>query len=136
MSNREIKNYTDNMLKSDFDLICGELLPKDKDLFIEKYINGKTNKELKVSQKTINNLNTKLVKIITIIKKSSLIGISETLLRYRCKKLGLDRDKIEFAVDCFVNDMTRKELAKKYLYEEETIKKYKSKLKKELERLF
>jgi len=123
------------MIKSDFELICNELLPADKELFIEKYLNKKSNKELKVSSIRISNLNSKLERIIGIIKRKSLVGISESLLRYRCKNLGLDREKTEFAVDCFCNDLTRKELANKYMYSEDTIKKYKSKLRKDLENI-
>ena len=133
MSDIEIKDYTRTMIKSDYDLLIAELMPKDKILFDEKYINGKSNKELNLTNKKLKDFRERIIKAIKLIKSNKLEGISETLLRYKCKKLGKCENEIIFAIDCFINNMTRKELAKKYCYAEETIKKYKSNLRKELQ---
>ena len=136
MSDIEIKEYTKTMIKSDYDLLMNELMPYDKKIFTEKYINGKTNKELNLTPKKLSDFRERIVKAIKLIKNHKLEGISETLLRYRCKKLGLDKNKIDFAIDCFINGLTRKEMAKKYCLEPEMIKKYKANLKKQLENIY
>jgi len=135
MSDVEIKEYTRTMIKSDYEILIAELMPKDKVLFDEKYINGKSNKELNLTNKKLNDFRERVIKAIKQIKTNKLEGISETLLRYKCKKLGKTEQEINFAIDCFVNQLTRKQMAKKYYLAEETVKKYKSKLRKKLENL-
>ena len=131
----EIKEYTKKMIKSDYDVLIQELMPYDAEMFVEKYINGKTNKQLNLSSKKSKELNYRLIKAIKLIQSNKLEGISETLLRYKCKKLGKNQHEIQFAIDCFVNNLTRKEMAKKYFLAEETIKKYKSNLRKQLQEM-
>jgi hypothetical protein len=135
MSDIEIKEYTKTMIKSDYDLLMNELMPYDREIFTEKYINGKTNKELNLTSKKLNNFRERVIKAIKLIKTNKLEGISQSLLIYRCKKLGLDKNKIDFAIDCFINGLNRKEMADKYCLEPETIKKYRSNLRKQLENI-
>lgn len=127
-----IKEYAKRMLKSDYDLICQELLPKDIRLFTEKYLNGKTDKELNLKQKDSKILKEKLIEIILKIKSNSLNNISETQLRYRCRKLNKSKDYTDFCIDAFIHRLSNKELAKKYYIEIETVKHYKVLRKKEL----
>ena len=135
MNDIEIKDYTRTMIKSDYDLLIAELMPNDKILFDEKYLNGKSNKELNLTNKKLKDFRERVIKAIKLIKTNKLEGISQSLLIYRCKKLGLDKNKIDFAIDCFINGLNRKEMADKYCLEPETIKKYKSNLRKELENM-
>lgn len=131
----EVKDYIRTMIKSDYDLLMDELMPYDRLIFAEKHINGKTNKELGLTSKKLKDFNERIIKAIRLIKSHKLEGISETLLRYKCKNLGLDKNKTEFAIDCFVNNLTRKQMPDKYFIEPETVKKYKGKLRKELEQI-
>lgn len=127
-----IKDYAKRMLKSDYDLICQELLPKDVYLFTEKYLNGKSDKELNLKPRDSKILKEKLTKIIISYKKQSLDNISETQIRYRCHKLGKSKEYTDFCVDAFVYKLSNKELAQKYYLEVETVKHYKVLRKKEL----
>jgi hypothetical protein len=135
MSDIEIKEYTKIMIKSDYDLLMNELMPYDREIFTEKYINCKTNKELNLTSKKLNDFRERIIKAIKLIKANKLEGISQSLLIYRCKKLGLDKNKIDFAIDCFINKLTRKEMADKYYLDPESVKKYKSNLRKQLENI-
>lgn len=127
-----IKDYAKRMLKSDYDAIVSELLPNDVILFTEKYLNGKTDKELKLNQKDSKILKEKLIKIILKIKSNSLHNISETQLRYRCRKLNKSKDYADFCVDAFVHRYSNRDLGDKYFLSIETVKHYKVIRKKEL----
>jgi len=127
-----IKDFAKRMLKSDYEAIISELLPKDIELFTEKYINGKTDKELNLRQKDSKILKEKLTELIIRIKSNSLYNISETQLRYRCKKLNKSRDYTNFCVDAFIHRYSNKKLADKYFVTIETVKHYKVLRKKEL----
>lgn len=127
-----IKEYAKRMLKPDYDLICQELLPKDVYLFTEKYLNGKTDKELNLKTKDSKILKEKLIKIILRIKTNSLNGISQTQLEYRCRKLNKSKDYINFCVDAFIHKLSNRELSDKYFLSVETVKHYKVLRKKEL----
>ena len=127
-----IKEYAKRMLKSDYDLICQELLPKDIEFFTEKYINGKTDKELKLKPKDSKILKEKLTRVILKIKSNSLHNISETQLRYRCKKLNKSKDYTDFCIDAFVKRLSNRELSDRYFLSIETVKHYKVLRKKEL----
>lgn len=120
-----IKDYAKRMLKIDYDLICQQLLPKDVHLFTEKYLNGKSDKELNLKSSESKILKEKLTKIITSHITHSLDNISETQMRYRCRKLGKSKEYTEFCVDAFVYKLSNKELAEKYMLEVETVKHYK-----------
>lgn len=127
-----IRDYAKRMLKSDYDAIISELLPNDVILFTEKYLNGKTDKELKLKQKDSKILKEKLTKIILKIKSNSLHNISETQLRYRCRKLEKSKDYTDFCVDAFVHRYSNRDLGDKYFLSIETVKHYKVIRKKEL----
>ena len=129
-----VVDFTKRMLKSDYDIIVSELLPKDAELFTEKYINGKTNEELNLKSKDSKILKEKLAKIILNIRTNSLNGISQTQLEYRCRKLNKSKDYTDFCIDAFIKRLSNRELSDKYFLSIETVKHYKVLRKKELTR--
>ena len=127
-----IKDFAKRMLKSDYEAIISELLPNDVFLFNEKYLNNKTDKELKLKSNDSKILREKLTKIILKIKSNSLYNISEPQLRYRCRKLNKSKDYADFCVDAFIHRYSNRDLANKYFLTIETVKHYKVLRKKEL----
>ena len=128
----DIKDYVKKMLKIDYDLICQELLPADIVLFTEKYINGKSNADLKMSEKDSKILDEKLVKIISSHIRNSIDNLSKTQLEYRCKRLNKSKEYTNFCIDAFIKKLKNKELAEKYVIELDTVRHYKFLRKKEL----
>ena len=127
-----IRDFAKRMLKSDYEAITSELLPNDVRLFTEKYLNGKTDKELNLTQKDSKILKEKIISLIIKIKSKSLHNLSEAQLRYRCRKLGKSKDYADFCVNAFVHRYSNKDLANKYFLTVETVKHYKVIRKREL----
>jgi len=127
-----IKDFAKRMLKSDYEAIISELLPKDVYLFNEKYLNGKSDKELNLKSKDSKILKEKITALIIKTKSHSLQNISEAQLRYRCKKLNKSKDYIDFCIDAFIHRYSNKALSDKYFLTIDTVKHYKVLRKKEL----
>lgn len=132
MGHREIINYVKTMLKNDYDLLMNELLPNDKYIFTEKYLNGKNNKELKISAKRFKEFCTRVVSAIKLIKTNSFENISESIIRYRCKKLKKNKEYIDFCIDAFINRLPNQDLANKYFIDIRSVAVYKTNRKREL----
>ena len=95
----------------------------------------KLNKELKLNTKKSKELNDRLIKAINLVKNASIENISETQLRYRCRKINKNKEYADFCVDAFVNRLSNKELSDKYFIDIRTVAVYKTNRKKELQRL-
>lgn len=65
-------------------------------------------------------------------KTFSTDSCTEAELVARCKELNMKPDNIQLAVELFIRNLSRKELAEKYCVETDTIKKRKQRLKEKL----
>lgn len=139
----ELNTFFRVMVKREFEEITADLLLNDfqKTIFRLKYVDKLANDDI------ANALNIRLSKVnnelFTIRQKLSKLPIftkekfnpdtsSEYAMRDKCRKLGKSKDYADFCVDAFVYKLSNKNLAEKYGYSFETIKKYKTLRRKEL----
>lgn len=133
MDKKYIEEYANTLIKSEYNVFIDELMPIDAYLFTEKYINGKTNKDLKLSSRKSRELNNRLIKAIKLLKNNSIENISETHLRYKCRKINKNKEYADFCVDAFINKLSNKELSDKYFIDTRTVAVYKTNRKRELQ---
>lgn len=139
----ELNTFFRVMVKREFEEITADLLLNDfqKTIFRLKYVDKLANDDI------ANALNIRLSKVnnelFTIRQKLSKLPIftkekfnpdtaSEYAMRERCRKLSKSKDYADFCVDAFVYKLSNKNLAQKYGYSFETVKKYKTLRRKEL----
>lgn len=141
---KEINNYFKTILRSEFEEISAEMLLTDaeKEMLRLRYV-VKLDYQLiadilTMREKDVKNrlviIRKKLAKLPIFTKEKFVADTAtEYAIRERCRKLGKSKEYTEFCIDAFVLKMTRKQMAQKYHLEPDTIKKYKSNRRKELE---
>lgn len=141
---KEINKFFKTIIKSEYEEVCDDLCLSQEELilFNLKYIEKLTNIEIaehmgKTSsfvQKRLFFIRQKLLKLPRFTKKKfDCNTATESELRKHCIRLGKSKEYIDFCVDAFVNKLTRKEMAQKYLLGVNTVKQYKMQRRAELE---
>ena len=140
---RRINEYFQLILKSEFEELTAELMLSDieKDIFRLRYVDKMNSEDiadaLNIKHNEVKN------KLFIMRKKLSKLPIfsgqefnpdtaSEYAMRDKCRKLGKSKDYADFCVDAFCLKLSNKNLAEKYNYTLETVKKYKTLKRKEL----
>lgn len=140
---RRINEYFQLILKSEFEELTAELMLSDieKDIFRLRYVDKMNSEDiadaLNIKHNEVKN------KLFIMRKKLSKLPIfsgqefnpdtaSEYAMRDKCRKLSKSKDYADFCVDAFCLKLSNKNLAEKYNYTLETVKKYKTIKRKEL----
>lgn len=131
------------MIKTEFLQLSEDLLLSDEDqiIFRLRYVDKMTsldianalNRKENYINKKLFILRQKLSKHPIFNKKAFNVDIAtEIELKDRCRHLSYSSEKTQFCVDAFVYKLSNKNLAEKYNYTLETVKKYKTLRRKEL----
>jgi len=141
---KEINNYFKTILRTEFEEISAEMLltDKEKEMLRLRYVAKLDYKLiadiLTIREKDVKNrliiIRKKLAKL-PIFNKGKFVAdtATEYAIKDKCRKLGKSKEYTDFCIDAFVHKLSRKEMAQKYCLEPDTIKKYKSIRRKELE---
>ena len=140
----QIENFLKFMLKRERDLVLDNLVNDlEKKVFELKYAQkmskNQIRKELKIGanklDKVLSDLNNKIMRIPELGFKFNINEASEEMIIDRCKRLNKPDDYIQFCVLAFCKKLKKKEIADIMCIDVETVRKYKSIRKKELENL-
>lgn len=140
---KQFNNFIKTMVKDDYDLVLENLLSDlQKEIFTLFYVQKLCKKDienkLKISRykldNNLENIRQKIFKIKAFNFKFDLDNVSEKRLRERCRKLGKSKEYEDFCVLAFIKKLKKREIADIMCIDIETVKKYKSARRKELEK--
>ena len=139
---KQFNNFIENLIKPEYDLVLENLLSDlQKNIFTLYYVKKVSKidiqKELKISKykldKNLENIREKIYKIKAFNFKFSCDDTTEKRLIERCKRLGKSEDYIQFCILAFIKKLKKREIADIMCIDIETVRKYKSQRRKELE---
>ena len=139
---KQFNNFIENLIKPEYDLVLENLLSDlQKNIFtlyyVEKLSKSDIEKQLKISKykldKNLENIREKIYKIKAFNFKFSCEDTTEKRLIERCKRLGKSEDYIQFCILAFIKKLKKREIADIMCIDIETVRKYKSQRRKELE---
>lgn len=130
------------LLKKDVDIINSNLVNGlDKEVFnlyyVEKLSKLQIRKKLKLGQEKLDNILEELTDKIILIPEMGLkfdvYTASKTRLVARCALLGKSDDYIRFCIYAYHDKLTKREIADKMCLDIDTVRKYRTDRRKELE---
>lgn len=139
---KQFNNFIENLIKPEYDLVLENLLSDlQKNIFTLYYVKKVSKidiqKELKISKykldKNLENIREKIYKIKAFNFKFSCDDTTEKRLIERYKRLGKSEDYIQFCILAFIKKLKKREIADIMCIDIETVRKYKSQRRKELE---
>lgn len=140
---KQFNNFIENLIKPECDLVLENLLSSlQKRIFmlyyVEKISKSEIQKQLNISKykldKNLENIREKIYKIKAFNFKFSCDDTTEKRLVERCKRLGKSEEYIQFCVLAFIKKLKKREIADIMCLDIETVRKYKSIRRKELEK--
>ena len=140
---KQFNNFIENLIKPECDLVLENLLSSlQKRIFmlyyVEKISKSEIQKQLNISKykldKNLENIREKIYKIKAFNFKFSCDDTTEKRLVERCKRLGKSEEYIQFCVLAFIKKLKKGEIADIMCLDIETVRKYKSIRRKELEK--
>lgn len=140
---KRINNIIKNLIKPEYDLILENLISEQQKrifhlFYIDKMSRNDIQKELNISRYNLETnleiIRKKISKIPQFDCKFRVDETNEARLIERCKKLGKSQEYIKFCVLAFCKKFTKKQIADIMCLDIETVRKYKSIRRKELEK--
>ena len=140
---KRLNSIIKSLIKPEVDLILENLMSDlQKQIFtlfyVQKIPKKDIQKMLNISKYSLENnlviIREKIGKIPQFNCSFKCDDASEARLRERCRKLGKNKEYTEFCVLAFVKKYTKKQLAQHFYIDIETVRKYKSIRRKELEK--
>lgn len=140
---KQINKLVKTFIKSEQDLVLENLISDlQKQIFLMFYMQKMKRKdiekELKISRYKLETnleiIRQKILKIPEFDCKFNLEEASEKQIRNRCQRLGKSKEYEDFCVLAFYKKLKKKEIADIMCIDIETVRKYKSIRRKELEK--
>lgn len=138
---KKINEIINKLIKPEYDLILDNLISeKQKQIFnmfyIEKMPKKYIEKTLNLSkyslEKNLENIREKIQKIPEFNCSFNCEEVSEAKLIEKCKRLGKSEEYIKFCILAFHKKLKKKDIADIMCIDIETVRKYKSIRRKEL----
>ena len=143
IKDENIKHFKDNLIKSEYNLVLDNLV-NDMEIkmfqlvFVQKMSKKDTQNVLNLSRRKFeaiyNSLVAKVYKIKELGLKYNVYDMSEDEIKSRCKLMNKSDEYVKFCILAFVKKLKKKEIADIMCLDIETVRKYKSIRRKELER--
>lgn len=140
--NKTIHNFRDNLMKTENDLVLDNLINEiEIDVFklhfVQKMSKIETQNELKLSRrkfdKIYNSLVAKVYKIKELGLKNNVYEMPKAEIIRRCNELEYSEFKTKFCIYAYYEKLTKREIADKMCLDIDTVRKYRTDYRKELE---